>query len=438
MEPYIVGIIGVLVMLLLFVLRMPVAYAMLLVGFTGFCTISSVFGGLNLLSRSVYSTFANAELGTIPLFIFMGQLAFNAGISKRLYDTAYHFLGHVRGGLAMTTVMACTAFGAVCGSGPATAATMATVGLPEMKRFGYDDELATGCVASGGGMGMIMPPSVVLLVYGVMTEQSIGKLFVAGILPAFLLTALFLLSIYLRCRHKPELAPKGERFGWGARLRSLLGLLDTLVVFVTVMGGMFLGWFTPTEAAAVGCVAVLLVSLIKRQINLRGIMRALDETLRTSCMVLMLITGASVFGTFLAITRIPFTISGWVGSFDLPTVVIMGIIVLIYFLGGCFMDALAMVMLTIPVFFPLVMSLGYDPIWFGVIVVLITGMGVITPPVGINVYVVYGITRQINEKPVALETIFRGIMPFLLASFVGIFLLILFPSIVTCLPAIMG
>ena len=336
----------------------------------------------------------------------------------------------------MATVSACTAFGAVCGSSPATAATMATVGLPEMKRYNYADELATGAVASGGGLGMIMPPSVVLIVYGVLTEQSIGALFVAGIFPAILVTILFIISIYIICSRRPEQGPPGDSFTWKERLKALLGMGETLAVFILVMGGLFIGLFTPTEAAAVGAFGVFIVSLIRRQLTWEGFVNSLYETLGTSCMVMLLIAGAVVFGKFLAVTRIPFNIASWVGGFDLPPYMIMAVIVLIYFFGGCFMDALAFVTLTVPIFFPVVMTLGYDPIWFGIIIVMVTEMGVITPPVGINVYVVFGVARRvIGEVP--LESIFKGIFPFLLAVIAGIIILMIIPQIILFLPNLM-
>ncbi|MFW5837278.1 MAG: TRAP transporter large permease [Desulfovibrionaceae bacterium] len=436
MDPTLAGVIGVAVMLLLFMTRMPVAFVMTVVGFVGFSLLINWNAGLSLLSRSFYDTFSSYSLSTIPLFILMGQLAFNSGISRKLYDTAYHFLGGVRGGLAMATVSACTAFGAVCGSSPATAATMATVSIPEMKRYGYADSLVAGSVASGGGLGMIMPPSVVLIIYGVLTEQSIGALFVSGILPAVLLTILFIGAVAVQCWIKPELGPKGERYGWGERLRSLAGLADTLIIFFLVIGGMFFGLFTPTEAAAVGVLGILALSLIKRQITWRAFVNSLYETLRTSCMVLFLVAGAVVFGKFLAVTRIPFDVASWVASFDLPGWAILAMIVAIYFLGGCFMDALALIMLTIPVFYPVVTNLGFDPIWFGVIIVLVTQIGVITPPVGINVYVVYGMCRKIAPG-VTLESVFKGAMPFLAAIVAGIALLFLFPQIILFLPGLM-
>jgi tripartite ATP-independent transporter DctM subunit len=437
MSPTFIGITGILIMILMFLTRMPVAFVMATVGFVGFSIVINTDAGLVLLSRNIYETFDSYDLTTIPLFILMGQLGFNSGISKRLYDAGYKFLGSIRGGLAMATVTACTAFGAVCGSSPATAATMATVGLPEMKRYNYNDELATGSVASGGGIGMIMPPSVVLIIYGILTEQSIGALFVAGIFPALLVTLLFIICIYIRCRISPEQGPKGEHFSWPQKMRSLLGLIETLIVFVLVIGGIFIGLFTPTEAAAIGAFGVLLIAVIRRQITWQGFVKSLMETLRTSCMVLMLIAGAVIFGKFLAVTRIPFEIAGWVSGLEISPVLVLGVILMIYFFGGCFMDALAFVTLTVPIFFPVVMELGYDPIWFGIIIVMVTEMGVITPPVGINVYVVYGVAKNVLDEGVPLEKIFKGIFPFLIAVIVGVLILIIFPQIIMFLPNLM-
>ncbi len=437
MSPTFIGITGIIIMILMFLTRMPVAFVMATVGFVGFSCVISPDAGLVLLSRNIYETFDSYSLTTIPLFILMGQLGFNSGISKRLYDAGYKFMGSVRGGLAMATVTACTAFGAVCGSSPATAATMATVGLPEMKRYGYDDELATGSVASGGGIGMIMPPSVVLIIYGILTEQSIGALFVAGIFPALLVTVLFIICIYIRCRISPEQGPPGEHFSWPEKLKALLGLGETLIIFTLVIGGIFIGLFTPTEAAAIGAFGMLIIAIARRQITWKGFVKSLMETLRTSCMVLMLIAGAVIFGKFLAVTRIPFEIAGWVSGLEMSPVLVMAVIIGIYFIGGCFMDALAFVTLTVPIFFPVVMELGFDPIWFGIIIVMVTEMGVITPPVGINVYVVYGVAKNVLKEEIPLEKIFKGIFPFLLAVILGVIILIMFPSIILFLPNLM-
>ena len=436
MNPTALGITGIIVMVLVFITRMPVAYVMTMIGFIGFAILTSFESSLNLLAVDFYDVFSSYGLTTVPLFILMGQLAFSSGISRRLYDTAYKYLGNTSGGLAIATVMACTAFGAVCGSSAATAATMATVGLPEMKRFSYADELSAGSVASGGGLGMIMPPSVVLIIYGVLTEQSIGQLFVAGIVPAIVVSLLFVITIVIWCMFAPNQGPKGEKFDWRTKVKSLGELVDTLAVFLLVMGGIFFGFFTPTEAAAVGVFGVLCISVLRKQISWPGIVSAIYETLQTSCMTMMLIAGAVVFGKFLAVTRIPFDIASWIGGFALPPVIILLIILTVYFFGGCFMDSLALVMLTVPIFYPLVIECGYNPIWFGIIIVMVTEMGVISPPVGINVYVVYGVARA-TPGGMQLESIFKGILPFMLAVLAGIIVFVIFPQIILFLPNLM-
>jgi len=432
MSQTVVGLLGIALLILMFFSRMPVAYVMTLVGFLGFGYLVGFDAALKLLSRDFFDIYSSYGLTVIPLFIFMGQIAFNAGISRRLYDSAYKMVGSYRGGLAVATVLACCAFGAVCGSSPATAATMATVGMPEMRRYGYGDELSSGTVASGGGLGMLMPPSVVMIVYGILTEQSIGALFVSGIIPAVFMTLVFAVTIYVYCLANPEQGPAGERFKWSERLRSLSKTSEIMAVFILVMGGLFLGIFTPNEAGGVGSAAVLAVALVRRQLTWAGFVKSVYETLRTSCMVLLLIAGAVVFGHFLAVSRIPFNVANWVASFDLPGFAIIGLIVMVYLIGGCFIDALALIMLTIPIFYPIITNLGYDPIWFGVIIVLVTQMGVITPPVGINVYVVNGIAQDIS-----LEKIFKGSLPFLLALVAGTVIITFVPAIATWLPNLM-
>lgn len=433
MSPVVVGVIGIIVLILVFFSRMPVAYVMTMIGFVGYSYLRSGDAGLNLLAMDFWEVYSSYGLTIIPLFVFMGQIAFNAGISSRLYDSAYKFVGSSRGGLATATVCACTAFGAVCGSSPATAATMATVGLPEMKRYGYGDELAAGSVASGGGLGMLMPPSVVLIVYGILTEQSIGTLFVAAIVPAVYMTIWFALAIMIFCRLYPEQGPACEKFSWAERFKSLSGTMETMAVFVLVMGGLFAGVFTPTEAGGVGAASVLLVAMARRQIGWQGFVKSVFETMRTSCMILLLVAGAVVFGHFLAVTRIPFEVANWVAALDLPSYAVVGLIILVYLVGGCFIDALALIMLTVPIFYPIIMDLGYDPVWFGIIIVLVTQMGVITPPVGINVYVVSGIAKDIP-----LEKIFVGVLPFLIALIIGTAFLVIFPQIVLWLPTLMN
>lgn len=429
MEPTTVGVIGLLVLIVLLFSRMPVGFVMALVGLAGFSYIVNPAAGLRLLAKDFFSIFGSYNLTVVPLFIFMGQIAFHAGISRRLYDTAYTFLGHLPGGMAIATIWACAGFAAICGSTNAAAATMATVALPEMKRYKYDMGLAAGTVAAGGSLGILIPPSVILIIYGIMTEQSIGRLFAAGIAPGVLLTILFVIAIYIVVQLRPEFGPQGPKMSWAVRLRSLSGVIEMLIIFLLVMGGLFLGFFTPTEAGAAGAFITLVLALARRQLSWKNFLLAGKQTVSTSCMILVIVAGATIFGHFLAVTRIPFLLAEWAAGLPLPAWAVMGVIIFIYLAGGCFMDALGMILLTIPIFYPVVLKLGFDPIWFGVTIVLICEMGVITPPVGINVYVVNAIAKDIP-----LETIFRGILPLLAALIVCNIILVFFPQIVMFLP----
>jgi C4-dicarboxylate transporter DctM subunit len=427
-----IGIIGLILLVILLFSSMPVGFVMAFLGFLGFSYVVCIDAGFSLLAKDVFETFSSYSLTVIPLFVFMGQIAFHSGISRRLYDSVYVFMGHYRGGLAIATIGACAGFSAISGSTNATAATMATVTLPEMRRYKYDMSLAAGTVAAGGSLGILIPPSVIFVVYGIMTEQSIGKLFAAGIFPGILLALLFMLTVYIRVQLNPGLAPPGPRTTLKEKARSFTGVLEALIIFSFVMGGLFFGIFVPTEAAAVGAFFTLLLAILRRQLTWRGLFKSLRDTTRISCMVMVIVTGAVVFGHFMAITRIPFDLANWVSGLPLPGYAIMGVIVLIYLFGGCFMDALAMIMLTIPIFYPVATTLGFHPIWFGVAIVLVTEMGVITPPVGVNVYVVHGIA-----KDVPLEVIFKGVAPFVLALLACVAILLAFPQIVLFLPGLM-
>jgi C4-dicarboxylate transporter DctM subunit len=427
-----IGIIGVIVLVIFLFSRMPVGFVMGFLGFIGFSYVRGLEPGLSLIARDVFDVFSSYGLTVVPLFVLMGQVAFHSGISRRLYDSAYVLVGSRKGGLAMATVAACAGFSAISGSTNATAATMATVTLPEMKRYKYDMSLATGTVAAAGSLGILIPPSVIFIVYGILTEQSIGKLFLAGIFPGILLSILFMLTIYLRVRRRPSLAPPGPKTELREKIKSFVGVLETLVIFVMVMGGIFFGIFTPTEAASAGAFLTLLIALIRKQLTWQGFTQSLADTTRISCMVMVIVTGAVIFGHFMAVTRLPYDLAAWVTSLPLPRHVIMMVIVLVYLVGGCFMDALAMIMLTIPIFFPVAEALGFDPIWFGVVIVLITEMGVVTPPVGVNVYVVYGVA-----KDVPLEVIFKGVLPMVLALLICNLILLFFPQIALYLPSLM-
>jgi C4-dicarboxylate transporter DctM subunit len=430
MSPVHVGILGIVFLIAILFSRFPVAFCMALVGLLGFGYLVSPEAALNIIAKDFYTVFSSYGLTVVPLFVFMGQILFHAGISRKLYDAAYAWLGHYKGGLAMATVGACASFSAICGSTNATAATMATVALPEMKRYKYGDELATGVVAAGGSLGILIPPSVIFIVYGIMTEQSIGKLFMAGILPGILLSILFMLTIYIWVSINPKMAPRIEKQDFKLKIRSLTGLVEVIILFVVVMGGLFLGIFTPTEAGAVGAFGGLVIPLARRQLSWQGFLAALYSSTLTTCMILMIVSGATVFGHFLAISTIPSVLSAWVVSLPLPPWAIMIVVMFFFFIGGCFMDALGMILLTIPIFFPVAVALGYDPIWFGVVIVLVTELGVITPPVGINVYVVSGIAKN-----VPLEVIFKGALPFVLTLLTYLVIMIFFPQIALFLPS---
>jgi C4-dicarboxylate transporter DctM subunit len=423
-----IGIAGLAVVLLLFLTGIELAFAMSLVGFVGFSVIVSWKAGLNLLAKDFFDVLSNYGFTVIPLFILMGQIAFNAGIAKRLYAAAYKFVGHIPGGLAMATVVGATAFKAICGSSPATAATFASVAVPEMDAYNYDKKLSTGVVAVVGTLGVLIPPSVTLIVFGIITEQSIGKLFLAGLVPGLIVAIFFIVIIYGWCKINPALGPKGERSTWSQRFKSLPEVIWIFVIFLLVIGGLMQGFFTPTEAGSVGTFCVLVLSIVKRDINFRGYLKSVAESLRTACMVLMLIAGSVILGHFLAVTKIPMIAADWVITLPFNRYIIMVIISMIYLLGGSFIDDLAFMVLATPIFYPVIIKLGFDPIWFGMIISLTVMVGVVIPPVAINVFVVKNITK------VPFSVIYGGVYPFLLSLLFCAVLLFLFPGLCTFLP----
>ena len=366
------------------------------------------------------------------MFMLMGTISFASGASGRLFDSANKFFGHYRGGLSTATIGTCAAFAAMCGSANAAAAALGQVAIPEMTKYKYSPLLSSGCVACGGTLGVLIPPSTVFIVYGILTGTSIGKLFISGIIPGLLLTLLFMVVVYLMCLKNPKLGPAAERVSWAKRIASLGGILEMLILFILVMGGLFAGMFTPTEAGGVGAMGALVVGLFRRQLTFKSFLLAVKDTIKITCMMFVIIAGATVFGHFIAVTQIPFQLSDLLISLDVSPLVVMALIILIYFLGGCIMDVLALILLTVPIFYPVVTGLGFDPIWFGVVIVVISQMGAITPPVGVCVYVIHGV-----QPDIPLVTIFKGCIPFLGAMIVCLGLLMLFPWLASFLPGLM-
>ena len=428
-----IGILGIVALLLvLFFLGMPVGFAMGIVGFLGFAYVVSFKAALGMLNSVLWSIFSSYGLTVIPLFIFMGQVAFYSGVNEKLYWAAYKWVGHIRGGLAMSTIMACSAFAAICGSNAATAATMTTVALPEMKKYNYDPRLSTGAIACGSTLGVVIPPSVVLIVIGLSTEQSIARLFSGGVGAGLVLAALLAVTVYLVCMLHPDWGPVGPKSTFKERFRSLTGATEMAILFLLMMLGLFFGFFTPTEAGAAGSFFAVIIGAVQGRLTIKGLLASTVDTLRVACMVIVIVAGATIFGRFLAVTRIPFDIASWVVGLPVPDVVIMSIIFIIFIIGGAVMDALALLLITIPVFFPVAVELGHDPLWFGVTITVITTLGAVTPPVGATTYVVAGMARDIPIKEV-----FKGTAYFLPAYLLCVILLMIFPGLVTYLPSLM-
>lgn len=388
MSTELIGVIGLVVLILLIAIRIPISYAMLFTGILGFAILRSPSTALSMAATEVYSSFSSYSLSVIPMFVWMGFIAYYSGVGSDLYKLAYKLIGHKPGGLAMATQAACALFGAICGSNTATAATIGAIALPEMRKYKYDDSLSSASIAAGGAIGVLIPPSVIFIVYGISTGESIGKLFIAGIIPGILLTVLYMAAIYIITLRNPSLGPTGPK----ARLKEIIpelksGIVEVVFTFCISLGGLFRGWFTPTEAGAIGAASILLITLIRRRLSWQNFRKSLFDTTRTTAMIMLMVAGAVVFGRFIAISRLPFSIANWVTNIALPPFIVMGLILLVYFILGCFIDALALILLTIPIFYPVVVNiLGYNSVWFGVIIVIVVAMGVITPPVGMNVF----------------------------------------------------
>jgi len=427
------GIIGIIILLTLMFVGMPIGFAMLLVGSVGFMFIVKLSGALHILASVPYGIISNYDYCVLPLFLLMGTIILNAGFGKTLFRFANTVTGRMSGGLALATIFACAVFAAVSSSSIACALTIGLIAIPEMRAFKYDDVLITGSVAAGGTLGILIPPSGVFILYGIMCQQSIGKLFVAGIIPGIILALVFMAVIYIQVRLKPAMASPGQRFSWKEIVVALGGCFEILALLILVLGGLMIGWFTPTEAGAVGACGAILLSLIRRQLSRQGFKESIIETTRNTGMIFIILTGALTFNAFFAVTTIPMELAGWVISLPVPPFVIMIVIFLVYVLLGTFLDEVSMILLTLPVFFPVVTKLGFDPIWFGVIIVLVVEMGMISPPIGMTMFIVKGIAPDIP-----IETIFKGVLPFTIAVALLMLALLAFPQIALFLPRWMG
>jgi tripartite ATP-independent transporter DctM subunit len=429
MSSVVVGFAGLAFMFAFIGLGMPIGFAMGLVGFAGFALLVSFDAAIVRIGVTAYSLATNHAIGTIPLFLFMAHLLFASGIGRDLYDFAAKWLGRRRGGLAMATIGASAGFASVSASSLATTATMGLVALPEMRKHNYDLRLASGSVVAGGTIGSLIPPSGMFIIYGILTETSIGKLFAAGIIPGILLALFYITTIAIWCRINPNIGPRGPKYTWMEKIRAFASTGEVIVLFALVMGGIVLGWFTPTEAGAIGAFGAIIVSLVRRRLNWETTKTAIYATLRTTGMIFGILFGAMVFNSFVTASTIPLHIVNFVTDSGFAPMAVLLLILGVYFLLGMVLDASAMMTLTIPLFFPLITTLGFDAILFGVLVVRMTEIALITPPVGMNVYILSGVA-----KDVPLNTIFKGAFPFVIADVLHVALLIAFPIIVLWLP----
>ena len=433
LSPDAVAVIGFVALFALMLLRVPVGMAMGLVGVCGYSYIAGSGPALKLIGQTSMRTVTDYTFGVIPMFMLMGAFVSVSGVSRELFRAANAFIGHMRGGLGMATVIACGGFAAICGSSVATAATFSSVAYPEMRRFGYPQSFSTGVIAAGGTLGAMLPPSTVLAVYAILTQQDIGKLFMAGILPGLLAMAMYVLTISVIVRIKPDWLPRGAATTWAQRFAGLKDVWAPLLLFVFVIGGLYGGFFTPTEAGGVGATGAFLLGVLRGKLDRTGILEALLSATRTAAAVFTVLIGALIFGYFLTITQTPQKLTGFLTELGLGPYGVLALIMLMYLVLGCLMDAMAMIILTVPIIFPVIVQLGFDPIWFGIIIVMTVELGLIHPPVGMNVFVIKSVVHDVS-----FMTIFKGVIPFVLTDLLRLLILIAFPMIALWLPGRMG
>lgn len=432
MTPLMAAILAIVLFLILAFNGMPVAFSFAAIGTVGLMYIRGIEPGLAILGHTPFSWGTESSLLPLPLFILMGMFAFYSKISRDMYKTAYIWLGRLPGGIALATNLASTGFAACCGVSMAGTATMGSIAYPEMEKFKYSRRLATGCIVAGGGLSSLIPPSIGFIIYGFLTEESIAKLFIAGLMPGIMLSLMFLITIFIMCKRNPALGPPGPSFPFREMLIAVKGIIGMVIIFLIVFGGLYLGVFTPSEAGAAGACGAFLLALVTRRLSLTALIGATKDTFQTACFIMTMVIGANIFNSFLGVTGLTGEFSQWITGLELPRYFILCFILFIYLPLGMVLDIGAVILLTVPIFVPPLEALGFDPIWLGVMIALVAEIGFMTPPVGLNAFVVHGVTK------VPLGTVFRGIMPFALVMLLGIILLTIFPKIALFLPNIMG
>lgn len=433
MSPEVVGIIGLVSVLVLLFLRMPIGLALVVIGFLGLAYLSSVEAAGTAIAATIFDVTSRYSLTVIPTFVLMGSIAANSGMSERFYDCVNKWIGQFRGGLAVATIGGCAGFAAICGSSTATSVTMCKVAFPQMEKYGYKPALSAGAVATGGTLGILIPPSLGFILYAIITEVSVGKLFIAGIVPGIIHALLYTIVILVWTWKDPSVGPStGATVSMKERLLSLRGIAEIVILFLIVMGGLYMGVFTPTEAGSIGVAGAVLISLVRRSLSWQKFLAALSETMRTTAMLMLLMVGGFIFSRFVALSGVALQLADFVAWLPLPPVLILGAIVLLYIFLGCVIDAMVMIVVTVPIFYPLVLALGFDPVWFGVLIVVVIEIALITPPVGLNVWIISGMLPDIP-----METIFKGVLIFMIADVTLVILLIAFPQLALFLPSTM-
>jgi C4-dicarboxylate transporter DctM subunit len=429
MSPTLIGGLGLVVLFALLATGMPIGFAMAIIGFAGFAWLGGVKGALTQLASVSYSSVASYMMTVLPLFLLMGQFAFVSGLTQGAYNAMHKWLGRLPGGLSMATIGGCAAFAAVCGSSVATASTMTAVALPEMNRYKYDPKLSLGSIAAGGTLGILIPPSVPFIIYSIFAEESVGRLFMAGIFPGIILSSLFVITIYVRAKRSPALGPPGPKTSWREKLGAVKDIWPVALLAFLVLGGIWGGVFSPIEAGGAGAFCALIIGMARRQLSVQKITSSIRDTVKTTAMIFTILIGAMIFNYFIVLSQLPAELARFIESVQWSPIGVLVGILFIYIILGCLMDTMAMTVLTLPIFIPLIRSLGFDLVWFGVVFVIITEMALITPPIGMNVFVISGMA-----KDVPMYTVFRGIIIFVVAMAICEALVIIFPQIALFLP----